>query len=142
MCWKISQSMAMKHSRSVPEPQDDEIECDASGRTAELWRTNKPATAQRLGRGVPQSDVFISIGLVTRTCAGFRTVRPRRGDQSEAARKGMSRAASDLLQGPAMASRLRLTLVLSSVVLMGCGGAPADVRAKVALFQRKMFARR
>jgi hypothetical protein len=36
-----------------------------------------------------------------------------------------------------MASRLRLTLVLSSVVLMGCGGAPADVRAKVALFQQR-----
>ena len=36
-----------------------------------------------------------------------------------------------------MASQLRLTLVLSSVVLMGCGGAPADVRAKVALFQQR-----
>jgi hypothetical protein len=36
-----------------------------------------------------------------------------------------------------MASRLRLTLVLSSVILMGCGGAPADVRAKVALFQQR-----
>lgn len=39
-----------------------------------------------------------------------------------------------------MASRLRLTLALSSVVLMGCGGAPADVRAKVALFQQRVSA--
>ena len=39
-----------------------------------------------------------------------------------------------------MASRLRLTLVLSSVVHMGCGGAPADVRAKVALFQQRTTA--
>jgi hypothetical protein len=36
-----------------------------------------------------------------------------------------------------MASRLRLALMLSSVVLLGCGGAPADVRAKVALFQQR-----
>ena len=35
-----------------------------------------------------------------------------------------------------MASRLRLTLVLSAIVLMGCG-APGDVRAKVALFQQR-----
>ena len=36
-----------------------------------------------------------------------------------------------------MASRLGLAFVLSSVVLMGCGGASADVRAKVALFQSR-----
>ena len=35
-----------------------------------------------------------------------------------------------------MASRLRLTLVLSAIVLMGCG-ARGDVRAKVALFQQR-----
>ena len=45
--------------------------------------------------------------------------------------------ASGLRQGPAVASRLRLTLVLSSVVLVGCG-APADLRAKVALFQQRI----
>jgi hypothetical protein len=39
-----------------------------------------------------------------------------------------------------MASRLRLTLALSAVVLMGCGGAPADVRAKVTLFQQRVSA--
>ena len=37
-----------------------------------------------------------------------------------------------------MSSRLCLTLVLSSVVLMGCGGAPADVRAKVAVLQQRL----
>lgn len=35
-----------------------------------------------------------------------------------------------------MSSRLRFTLVLSAIVFMGCG-APADVRAKVALFQQR-----